>query len=231
VSSSRVRASLAVGHRANTLAIRLTYRYRAVVPPRDATSDSLSAHLAQNVRFLRQQRELTQARLAKLAALPRPTLALIESGSANPTLGVLARLSGALGVTIDELLSAPHPQLQVFRRGALPVKTKGGDATVTVMRLLPDPIPGLDIERLELAPGARMGGVPHRAGTREYLACERGELTLVAAGEKVVLTAQDVVAFQGDQAHSYVNAARTVAVGFSVVALAPSTLVRTRPAP
>ncbi|MCK6551829.1 XRE family transcriptional regulator [Myxococcota bacterium] len=197
---------------------------------RDDASDTLSAHLAENVRFLRQQRDLTQARLAKLASLPRPTLALIESGSANPTLAVLARLSAALGVTIDELLSAPHPQLQVFRRGALPTKTKGADASVTVMRLLPDPIPGLDIERLELAPGARMGGVPHRAGTREYLACERGELTLVAAGEKVALAPGDVVAFQGDQAHSYVNTGRTTAVAFSVVALAPPTLVRTRPA-
>lgn len=87
-------------------------------------------------------------------------------------------------------------------------------------KLLPDPIPGMEMDRLELPPRARMIGVPHTPGTREYLACESGELTLVASGEAYRLAPGDVVAFRGDQRHSYVNAAAKTAIAYSVVVIA-----------
>lgn len=192
---------------------------RTGIPP------ELAANLSANLRYLRQRRDLTQAAVARLAGIPRPTLALMESGSSNPTLGVLCRLSVALQVSIDELLSAPRSQCQVFRKGAIQaVKRSGGAATV--QRLLPDPLPGLDIERIEIRAGGRMTGVPHRPGTREYLTCERGTIKLYTAGEEIELAAGDMVAFQGDQPHSYVNPGRDAAVGFSVVAIAPPQIVR-----
>jgi transcriptional regulator with XRE-family HTH domain len=194
---------------------------RAEAPP------ELADNLARNLRFLRGQREMTQARLAQLAGIPRPTLALMESGDSNPTLAVLARLSTALAVSIDELLSAPHSEVQLFRRGSLPSRTRGADGSAIVQRLLPDPLPGLDIERIEIRPGGRMTGTPHRPGTREYLTCERGGLKLYAAGEEIELGPGDVVAFQGDQPHTYSNPYRQPAVGYSVIALAPKAAVRT----
>ncbi len=195
--------------------------------PRTEVPSSLAENLAANLRFLRQRRELTQARLSKLAGIPRPTLALMESGAANPTLAVLARLSAALQVSIDELLTAPRSQCQVFRKGTLPTKTRGPDGSTEVRKLLPDPIPGLDIERIELKPGGRMTGVPHKPGTREYLACERGQLKLFTDGESIELSAGDMVAFQGDQPHTYCNHGRSNAVGYCVIAMAPAAAMRT----
>lgn len=32
---------------------------------------------------------------------------------------------------------------------------------VAIRKLLPEPLPGLDLERVTLPPGARMAGVPH----------------------------------------------------------------------
>ena len=87
-------------------------------------------------------------------------------------------------------------------------------------KLLPDPIPGMEIDRMELQPGGRMTGIPHTPGTHEYLMCESGSIELVAAGDRWTLTAGDVVAFRGDQKHSYANPGRSVAVGYSVVVLA-----------
>ena len=69
--------------------------------------------------------------------------------------------------------------------------------------------------------GARMTGVPHTAGTREYLACESGEIVLVASGERFVLQPGDVVVFRGDQRHSYENQGAKTAVGYSAVLLTP----------
>ena len=72
-----------------------------------------------------------------------------------------------------------------------------------------------------MPPGARLTGVPHTPGTREYLACESGELLLVASGERFHIAAGDVVVFRGDQKHSYENPGARTAVGYSVVLLAP----------
>jgi len=180
----------------------------------------MSQNLAENVKYLRQQRGLTQARLAGHAKFPRSTLANVEAGFGNPTLAVLARLALALQVSIEELLSTPRAQCQVYRKGQLPTVEKShGKAMVS--KLLPDPVPGMEIDRMEILPGARIVGVPHRPGTREYLYCEKGRLTLWAAGIKYELAAGDAAAFQGDQRHSYGNEGRATAIGFSVVALVP----------
>jgi quercetin dioxygenase-like cupin family protein len=65
-----------------------------------------------------------------------------------------------------------------------------------------------------------MTGVPHTPGTREYLMCETGELVLVASGEEYRLAAGDVVAFRGDQRHSYVNPSARPSIAYSVVVIA-----------
>jgi transcriptional regulator with XRE-family HTH domain len=67
-----------------------------------------AAHLAANVRRLREGRGLSQQQMARLSGIPRPTWASLESGSANPTLAVLTRAAGALQVSIEELIGPPR---------------------------------------------------------------------------------------------------------------------------
>jgi transcriptional regulator with XRE-family HTH domain len=179
--------------------------------------DALSARFAQNVKQLRDARGMTQQQMAKLAGLPRATWANLESGEANPTLTVLHRVAVSLQISIEELISTPRAACEFYPRGRLGERNKG---LVMVRRLLPDPIPGMAIERMEFPPAARMTGVPHTPGTREYLTCETGEILLVAAGESWKLAEGDVIAFRGDQRHSYANPGGKKAVGYSIVVLA-----------
>ncbi len=181
-------------------------------------SDDLSERLARNIRELRAARGLTQQQIAKLSGLPRATWANLESSGANPTLAVLHRVALALQVPLEELVAAPRADVKHYAKGTLPVRTRG---EVSVSSLLPDKVPGMLIERIELPAGARMIGVPHTPGTREYLTCEAGEIELVASGEAWRLSEGDVVVFRGDQRHSYFNPGRRVAVGYSIVMLRP----------
>jgi transcriptional regulator with XRE-family HTH domain len=182
-----------------------------------AARDEAPARLGENVRQLRAARGLTQVQIARFAGLPRATWANLETGAANPTLAVLERVARALQVTLEELVSAPRAAVQYYPRGTLPVRQRG---VVEVRKLLPDAIPGMELERMALPPRARLVGVPHTPGTREYFACESGSIELVAAGERWTLAAGDTVAFRGDQRHSYANPSTSIAVGYSVVVLA-----------
>ncbi|HEU0202120.1 MAG TPA: XRE family transcriptional regulator [Burkholderiaceae bacterium] len=177
----------------------------------------LGTRIAANVRQLREARGLSQEQMAKIAGVPRATWTHLESGAANPTLAVLHRTAASLQVSIEELLAAPHVGGELFRRETLRTRTQG---QARVRRLLPHAIPGMEMDRIELPPGGRMPGVPHTPGTREYLTCEAGEIILAAGGERWHLQAGDVLAFRGDQRHSYANPGRRDAVAYSVVVLA-----------
>jgi transcriptional regulator with XRE-family HTH domain len=179
--------------------------------------EALPERLAKNVKQLRESRGFTQLQMAKLSEVPRATWANIESGAANPTLSILHRVANALQVSIEELISAPRASCRLYPKGTLPTRSPG---LALVRKLLPDPVPGMEIDRIELAAKARMTGVPHTPGTREYLTCEAGEITLVVSGERFVLAPGDVAVFRGDQRHSYANSTVKTAIGYSVVVLA-----------
>ncbi len=182
------------------------------------TSDKdVSDRIAKNIHQLREARGLTQGQMAKIAGIPRATWTNLESGSANPTIAVLRRVADAFQVTLEELLSTRRAEGEFFPKGSLPIRTQGG---ALVHKLLPHPIPGMEIDRIELPAQARMGGVPHTPGTREFLTCESGEIVLVVGGERFHLHPGDVVAFRGEQRHSYANPGTRKAVAYSVVVIA-----------
>ncbi|SRR5260221_8155102 len=193
----------------------LIYCHEAIRP--DMTDD-LAERLGRNVRQLRQSRSLTQQQMAKLSGLPRATWSNLESGGANPTLAVLHKVAAALQVSLEEIVAPPRAEAKHYPKGTLPSRGRGA---VLVSSLLPDNIPGTLIERMELPAGARLIGIPHTPGTREYLTCEVGEIQLVASGQSIRVAAGDVVVFRGDQRHSYANVGARTAVGYSVVMLRP----------
>ena len=181
-------------------------------------SDAAASNLGRNIAQLRQARGLSQQQIARLAGIPRATWANLESSEANPTLAVLVAVAKALQVRLEELIEPPRRTGRYYPASALPVRRRG---TVTVRKLLPETIAGLEIDRMELPPGGIMPGVPHTPGTREYLTCESGQIELSAAGERWELGPGDVVVFRGDQRHGYRNLGSTTAVAYSVVAFAP----------
>lgn len=180
--------------------------------------EAIARYIAQNVRQLRQSRNLTQEQLSRISGVPRPTWSNLESGGANPTVAVLVKVAGALQVPVEELISPPKASAKLYPAESIARQRRGG---VMIRKLLPDQIHGLELDRMELGSGSQMAGVPHRMGTREYLACESGRVELVVSGEKYELGPGDVVVFRGDQKHSYANRGSKEAVAYSAVVLAP----------
>lgn len=180
------------------------------------TSDATSQYLAANLQNLRRSKNLSQQALSRRAEMPRSTITHIESGQGNPSLSNLCRLAGALGVSIEELLTRPREQVTVLRKDEVPVlKRSGGKAQLH--KLMPDRVRGIEIDRLELAPGASMGGHPHIEGSKEYLMVSTGEIQVSVAGAEHRVQSGDVLAFPGDQRHGYRNGGRGTAVALSVV--------------
>jgi len=63
-------------------------------------------NLANNVKKLREAKELSQEKLARLADVANNTLIKMESGeNQNPTLDTLKKVAKALGVGLDDLIN------------------------------------------------------------------------------------------------------------------------------
>ncbi len=177
--------------------------------------DTFSGPLSDNVRTLREVQGLTQSQLAKKAKVPRATLSLLESGSANPTLAVMIRVCNALGVRLEELLESPPSDTVIYRHDELPVKKRGASS---VRKLLPMSLEGVELEELLVPAGQTLVGIPHTLGTREYLIVQTGHIELHLGAEMHLAKEGDVVIFRGHQKHSYSNPGRKNARAFSVIA-------------
>ena len=179
----------------------------------------VATHLARNLIALRHLRSLTQDAVAKAAAVPRSTIANLESGTGNPSLTVLIKVANSLGVPVDELLASPRARVRKWARGEIATQDDGHG--VTLRPLIPERTPDELLNVMEFAPGASMRGSPHLPGTREYFTCLSGQVILYVAGERFDLGAGEVLAFPGNVAHSYRNADGThAAQGISVVIFA-----------
>ena len=128
---------------------------------RSGPAAGTAAHLGRNIQTLREARGRTQEQIARMAGIPRATWANLESGAANPTLAVLIKVAAALQVRLEELIEPPRRTGRLYRAAELPTREK---CSVTVRKLLPESIAGLEIERMELPPRAAMGGRAAQAG-------------------------------------------------------------------
>ncbi len=90
----------------------------------------------------------------------RASVALLESGSSNPTLDVLLKISRGLKISIEELLASPRAECQLIKAIDVPVDRRSRNG-VSLKKILPDKIPATEIDELLLEPDAILTGSPH----------------------------------------------------------------------
>jgi transcriptional regulator with XRE-family HTH domain len=173
-------------------------------------SDDVSTTLAENLKRLREESGLSQQALADRSGVPRPTVAHLESGAANPTLAVVTKLARALGVSLDGLVEPRLPPIRVLEatelRSERHAKTKR-------TRLLPEGV-GREVvvERIVFAPGGRARLEVH-PGSVDVIACERGELHLASGALETAVRAERVAVLRGSVECSSAQGAVAYRVG------------------
>ncbi len=128
--------------------------------------DDVGRALARSVREAREARGLSPQALADLAGVSRAMVVKVERGASSPTAQLLARLSGALGLSLSELIArSERPGGRVARRDDQPVWV---DPTSGYRRraISPPSAGPLELVEVELPASAE---VPMPAATYEFL--------------------------------------------------------------
>ena len=181
--------------------------------PVDDDTLVLAAAIGLRVRQQRQARRWTQDQLADAAGVSRRMLINVEQGTANPSVGTLLRLSGALGVGLPAMVEPPEDQtrVKVTRHGdgvVLWTSDAGGQGVLVAGVDRPDVA---ELWDWVLVPGDCHTSEAHTAGTQELLQVHEGNVRVEVAGRAVILGAGDALTFPGDTAHSYANHGPTAA--------------------
>lgn len=167
----------------------------------------LARLIGQRVRNERRARRWTLDQLADASDVSRRMLVNIEQGAANPSIGILLKLSDSLGVGLAALVEQPGPTtLKVTRSGSGPVlwsSEAGGRAVLVASTVPPDVI---ELWDWRLGAGDRYGSDAHVAGTRELLHVLEGEVVVEVAEQVLTLQSGDALSFPGDVPHAYANA-------------------------
>lgn len=172
----------------------------------ETTSEPLTQLIGQRVRQERQARGWTLDRLAEASDVSRRMLINIEQGAANPSIGLLLKLSDALGVGLAALVDTPGPTgVKVTRSGTGPVLwsgEQGGRAVLVASTVPPDVV---ELWDWTLGAGDRYPSEAHASGTRELLHVLEGAVVVEIAGQEHTLEVGDALSFPGDVTHAYAN--------------------------
>lgn len=168
--------------------------------------DALSDALAATVRDARERLGLSVAALAERSGVSRAMIAKVERGEAQPTAALLGRLSGAMGLSLSELIARAEGDGGRLRRAAdQPVWT---DPESGYVRRAVSPRAGGPLELVEvtLPAGAE---VPYEAGTYAFnhhqLWALEGELTFREGDREHVLRPGDCLELGPPTDCAYLN--------------------------
>jgi transcriptional regulator with XRE-family HTH domain len=187
----------------------------------DHGTAALATALGARVRRERMSRRWTLDQLAEAAGVSRRMVVNIEQGAANPSVGILLRISDALGVGLPALVAPSQPRpITVTRHGegALLWSSESGGRGVLVAGTEPPDV--VELWDWTLGPGDRHVSEAHTEGTRELAQVWQGAVTIRVADQSVTLNAGDAISFPGDVDHSYTNRGRRP-VRFSLAVFEP----------
>jgi XRE family transcriptional regulator, regulator of sulfur utilization len=172
----------------------------------DIGAAEMAQRVAEVLKVLRRDRQLSLDDLAARSGVSRAALSQIEGARTNPTLAVLWKIAVGLDVPFHELIGVSGQQdVRVLRAGdTRPLRS--GDGRME-SRLLSPGGASADVEVYDLRfqPKAVHRSDPHSKGTTETLVVLTGSLRLIVEGSEHELGIGDSVFFRADVPHTYEN--------------------------
>ncbi|WP_037569992.1 helix-turn-helix domain-containing protein [Phaeacidiphilus oryzae] len=189
--------------------------------------ERVNAALAANLKKQRATAGLSLDALAGRSGVSRTMLIQIEQGRTNPSVGTVARIADALGLSIARLLDyqdGPAVRIDPAERAtALWTTPAGGSGTLLTGVESPGP---LELWQWRLEPGDAHESEAHPPGTVELLHVVEGTLTLALNGTEHSVPAGSSASFPGDHPHAYRNLGTTSVLLTMVVSVPPPSTAR-----
>ncbi len=178
----------------------------------------LAAIVAERLKHLREQADLTLEQLSRLSHVSRGMLSQIELGRSVPTITVLSRIAEAFELPVSVFLSRESgDDVQVLKLSEANV-LRSADGKFISRALFPfRGARKTEFYELNLQPNCNHRSAAHGSGTTESLAVATGSVQIEIGAEVYALAQGDAIHFAADVPHCYRNDGPDVAVAYLVM--------------
>lgn len=163
----------------------------------------ISTIIAENLKRLRQEQNLSLGQLAEKAGVSKVMLSQLEKGNANPTINTVWKITGALGVPYTQLLDQPQVKtLHVKKRHIHELCEDGYHIFSYYPKNGERPF---ELYEIEMDPHCEHPSIGHSSNSSEYILVVEGTLTMILNGEVYTLDRDDGFCFDASVPHTYFN--------------------------
>ncbi|HEX5191187.1 MAG TPA: helix-turn-helix transcriptional regulator [Solirubrobacteraceae bacterium] len=173
---------------------------------------NITGRVAASLRALRRARALSQQELAGLAGVTASAISQAERAERGLSLGTLAQLSSALGITIDDLLHGDEPDTyRIGRRTDHPQHSHEPS-----LRLLGDSASEIRVDLVQLGPRESHRQTAQAEGAG-IVAVSSGLVQVMIGGQTPAVRAGEVLVAGAERVDGWRNMGQTEAVLFWIV--------------
>ncbi|OQY54106.1 MAG: hypothetical protein B6245_21755 [Desulfobacteraceae bacterium 4572_88] len=165
--------------------------------------EHLTEAVAENLRNMRESRNLSLDGLSKLTGVSKSMLRQIETGKSSPTISTIWKIANGLRVSFTALLRKPPVQAEVksFRW------EKSLTAESEHYRLFPlipfEPQQSFETYYVEIDPGTVFSGEPHEGNVYEYVFVLKGKIKIDVGGKTFEINESEFLQFEASCPHEY----------------------------
>ncbi|MGB3222279.1 MAG: XRE family transcriptional regulator [Desulforhopalus sp.] len=159
--------------------------------------------IANNLRKIREERNLSLDQLAERTGVSKSMLRKIELGTSSPTISTIWKIANGLRVSFTSLLRNPVIQAEVRSFKGEPPLT-GENEHYRVYLLVPfDPEQPFETFYIEIDPDTVFDGTPHEGNVYEYVYVTEGELLITVDGKEFQVKEKEFIQFYANCPHKY----------------------------
>ena len=159
--------------------------------------------IGDNLRNIREKRNLSLDQLSELTGVSKSMLRQIEIGRSSPTISTIWKIANGLRVSFTTLLRKPVIQAVVRSfRGEKPLTAEAEH--YRLFPLIPfEPQQSFETYYVEIDPGTGFLGEPHEGNVLEYVFVLKGTLQVSVGGDNYEINESEFLQFQANCSHKY----------------------------
>jgi len=169
----------------------------------DSGAQALSGQLGKTIQRLRKAYQLSLSELAEQSGVAKSIISQIERNETNPTLATIWRLSQALDVSIERVLSVSEdePFIDKTSRGDTPILlSDDGKVKLAIIGWIKT-VEWLQWYDVHADPGGVLESDSHQRGSIECLSVLEGEMEVEVAGVIQIARAGETLRYRCDRPH------------------------------
>ena len=166
--------------------------------------DRLNILVSENIKRIRQEKNLSLGDLAKLSDVSKSMLAQIERGEGNPTLSTLWKIANGMQVSFNTLIAQPKLPYKVTKLAEIePILDMNGG--LKNYSLFSDIENNFSVYQIEVGKEISWISEAHLRGTAEFVIVIQGTLEIKLEEKTFILKKGENLWFKADVPHGYCN--------------------------